>query len=213
MFRLADKWFGDIPSGGANVRKLELDAPQNEARHLTLERDVPYTSIVKAYHMCERLHPNYFASDVVTDILSLGQSSRFNKTLIKEKGLFLNIDAYITGSLDPGLLIIEGKPKKGVSVESAEAAISEEIELIKNKVDEYELQKVKNKLESQHKFSLLEVLNKAMELCYYELLGNIEHVNTNIENYNSLKCDDITTLAKEILSESNCSTIHYLSKK
>ena len=135
------------------------------------------------------------------------------QTLIKEKGLFLNIDAYITGSLDPGLLIIEGKPKKGVSVESAEAAISEEIELIKNKVDEYELQKVKNKLESQHKFSLLEVLNKAMELCYYELLGNIEHVNTNIENYNSLKCDDITTLAKEILSESNCSTIHYLSKK
>ena len=213
MFRLANKWFGNIPAGKTNVRKLEVETPQNEARHLTLERDVPYTSIVKAYHMCERLNPKYFASDVVTDILSLGQSSRFNKTLVKEKGLFLNIDAYITGSLDPGLLIIEGKPKNGINIEDAEAAITEEIALIKNNIDEYELQKVKNKLESQHKFSLLEVLNKAMELCYYELLGNIEHVNTNIENYNALKCDDVINRAKEILKESNCSTLHYLSEK
>lgn len=213
MFKLANKWFGDIPSGKTNIRKLEIETPQNEARHLTLERDVPYTSIVKAYHMCERLSPKYFASDVVTDILSLGQSSRFNKTLVKEKGLFLNIDAYITGSLDPGLLIIEGKPKNGISIEDAEAAISEEIELVKNTIEEYELQKVKNKLEAQHKFSLLEVLNKAMELCYYELLGNIEHVNTNIENYSSLKCDDVINSAKEILKESNCSTLHYLSEK
>ena len=127
IFKLAEKWFGPISSGKSNERRLISEAPQNKARRLTLERDVPYSSITKAYPMCSRLDPAYYSTDVITDILSLGQSSRFNQKLVKEKELFLSIDAYITGNLDPGLLIIEGKPRPGISIQNAEAAIQEEI--------------------------------------------------------------------------------------
>ena len=162
--------------------------------------------------MCSRKDKSYYATDVVTDVLSLGQSSRFNQKLIKEKKLFISLDAYITGNMDPGLLVIDGKPMEGVSIKVAEEAILEELALIKESVSDYELQKVKNKLESQHRFGLMEIMNKAMELCFFELIDDIEGVNSNMDYYHQLQVADIQTCAKNILTETNCSTLHYLKK-
>jgi len=212
MFKLAEKWFGPIPSGKKIIREIEKEPKQTSARYLKLERNVPYDNIIKAFHMCSRKDKSYYATDVVTDVLSLGQSSRFNQKLIKEKKLFISLDAYITGNIDPGLLVIDGKPMEGVSIKVAEEAILEELALIKESVSDYELQKVKNKLESQHRFGLMEIMNKAMELCFFELIDDIEGVNSNMDYYHQLQVADIQTCAKNILTETNCSTLHYLKK-
>jgi predicted Zn-dependent peptidase len=211
-FQLAEKWFGPIPMGETNTRNLPKEKKQTKPRHINIEADVPYSSIYKAYHMCERNHPDFYASDLITDVLSLGASSRFEQKLVKGKELFLSIDAYITGNLDPGLIVIDGKLKPGTQFSEAEAAIEEEVSSIKSDVKEYELEKIKNKLEAQETFNVTSAINKAMELSIYELLGEASRINTEIEKYRAISTSNVETLAKEILKPENCSTLHYLSK-
>ncbi len=212
VFKLAEKWFGPIPMGKINTRSLAREKEQTKPRHINIEEDVPYSSIYKAYHMCERNHPDFYATDMITDVLSLGASSRFEQNLVKGKELFLSIDAYITGSLDPGLIVIEGKLKPDTSFSEAEAAIEEEVHSIKSDVKEYELEKIKNKLETQETFNVTSAINKAMELSIYELLGDAGRINTEIEKYRAINPSNVETLAKKVLKPANCSTIHYLSK-
>ncbi|HIF15175.1 MAG TPA: insulinase family protein [Bacteroidetes bacterium] len=212
VFKLAEKWFGPIPMGKINTRSLAREKEQTKPRHINIEEDVPYSSIYKAYHMCERNHPDFYATDMITDVLSLGASSRFEQNLVKGKELFLSIDAYITGSLDPGLIVIEGKLKPDTGFSEAEAAIEEEVHSIKSDVKEYELEKIKNKLETQETFNVTSAINKAMELSIYELLGDAGRINTEIEKYRAINPSNVETFAKKILKPANCSTIHYLSK-
>ena len=212
VFQLAEKWFGPIPMGEINTRSLAREKEQTKPRHINIEEDVPYNSIYKAYHMCERNHPDFYATDMITDVLSLGASSRFEQNLVKGKELFLSIDAYITGNLDPGLIVIEGKLKPDTDFSEAEAAIEEELHSIKSDVKEYELEKIKNKLEAQETFNVTSAINKAMELSIYELLGDAGRINTEIEKYRAINPSNVETFAKKILKPSNCSTIHYLSK-
>ena len=211
VFKLAEKWFGPIPMGDITKRRLPKEKPQTKTRFISLEEDVPYNSIYKVFHMCERNHPDFYASDIITDVLSLGASSRFEQNLVKGKSLFLSIDAYITGSLDPGLIVIEGKLKRETSFDLAEGAIKEEISSIKSNIKDYELEKIKNKLETQETFNITSAMNKAMELSIYELMGNANRINTEIEKYHAVTKLDVENMAKKVLKESNCSTLHYHS--
>ena len=150
---LTEKWFASIPKRDVPVRQLPQEPAQTEERRLVVERNVPIDSLFMAYHMCERAHPDYYAFDILSDILSNGKSSRFNRHLVQEKQLFSSIDAYISGTVDAGLFHISGKPAAGVSLEEAEAAVREELnELQTALVQEHELEKVKNKFESTQIF-------------------------------------------------------------
>ena len=211
VFQLAEKWFGPISMGDISERALPREKEQNKSRHISLEEDVPYDSIYKVYHMCERNHPDFYASDLITDVLSLGASSRFEQNLIKGKSLFLSIDAYITGNLDPGLIVVEGKLKPETSFEQAENAIEEELSSIKSHVKAYELEKIKNKLEAQETFNVTSAINKAMELSIYELMGDANRINTEIEKYSTVSTKDVEAMANQVLKSDNCSTLHYHS--
>lgn len=211
---LAEKWFGPIARGPENKRSLPVEPPQTEARKLTVERDVPLNAIYKVFHMCRKSSPDYYAADLMSDILSRGNSSRLYKSLLKEKKLFNEINAFVSGDLDEGLFVVSGKLNEGVKIEDAEAAIDDELKKIKNElVSEEELTKVKNKIESTIEYSEMEVLNKAMELAFAELLGDADKVNHEIEKYHAVKREDIRDYAKKILQENNSSTLYYLSKK
>ncbi|MDX2173337.1 MAG: pitrilysin family protein [Bacteroidota bacterium] len=212
--KLVEKWFEPIEAGKKPVRNLPIEPKQTEARKLTVERDVPANSIYKVYHMCSRRDEEYHTIDIISDILSRGNSSRLYKSLIKEKQLFTDINAYVQGDFDKGLFVVSGKVSDNISVEAAEQGIIEELEKMKNEwVGEDELQKCKNKIESTVVYSETDVLTKATNLAISELLGDADLINQEIEKYAKVTREKIKEQANLILNETNCSTLYYLAKK
>ncbi|MCW3082269.1 pitrilysin family protein [Segetibacter sp.] len=211
--RLSEKWFGPIPMGDKYLRNLPQEPTQSEARFLDVEADVPLDAFFKTWHMASRLEKGYYAADLLSDILSGGGSSRLYQALVKEKQVFSNIDCHHMGSVDTGLLVIEGKLVKGIKMEDAEKAVQEEVEKIKGElVDESELEKVKNKTESMIAFEDMSVMNRANSLATYELLGDAEMMNTELERYREITVEDIKEVANQVFEESNSNTMRYFSK-
>lgn len=213
VMRLAEKWFGPIAPGPGIHRLLAKEPPQQEHRRKEWEAPVPLDAIYMAFHMGDRLSDTYYTADLLSDVLSNGNSSRFYRRLLKEKRLFSAIDAYINGSVDPGLLIIEGKPSEGVSRDTAEAAIWQELEnLTTRTVSAPELQKFKNKVESSLIFSEMNILNRAMSLGYYEMLGDASLLEGELAAYQAITPDALREVAADILRRENCSTLWYIAK-
>lgn len=211
---LCEKWFAPIAAGEKTKRNLPVEPEQTEYRSLTVERDVPINSIYRAYRMCSRNDAEYHTIDLMSDVLSRGNSSRLYKSLIKDKQLFSDVHAYVMGDFDKGLFVISGKVTDGVSIEVAEAGIDAEIERIQNElVSAEELQKCKNKIESTVTYSEIDVLNKATNLAISELLGDADLINQEIENYSKVTAEQIKEQANKILKKTNCSTLYYLKKK
>ena len=209
---LAEKWFGDIPSGEKYVRRLPEEPVQREARKLEVKADVPLDAFYKCWHIYPRLDRRYYIADLITDVLSGGGSSRLFQSLVKEKKLFSNIECHHTGSLDSGLLVIEGKLVKGVNMKDAEKAVEAEVDKLKSEpVADSELQKVKNKVESMIAFEDMSVMNRANSLAYYELLGDAAWMNFELEKYNSVTPDDMLDESRNIFREENSNTLYYYS--
>ena len=212
--KLAEKWFEPIPSGVKYERNLPKEALQTESREETIHSEVPLNAIYMAFKMPERLNPSYQSYDLMADVLSQGQSSRLFDRLLKEKQLFSDIHAYITSSIDEGLFIVEGKLIQGVSIETAENAIWEElIKLTQEEITDAEITKVKNKSESIMVFAEMSLLDKAMNLAYYELLGDAENLNTEIDKYLAITPQEILNAAKTTFKKEQCSTLYYLTAK
>jgi zinc protease len=209
---LAEKWFGDIPSGEKYKRNLPQEAPQNEERKLEIKAKVPLDALYKTWHIYPRLDRRYYVTDLLADILSGGGSSRLYQSLVKEKQLFSNIECYHFGSSDNGLLAIDGKLVKGVKIEEAEKAVEAELDKMKNElVPEAELQKVKNKTESLTAFEDMSVMSRAESLAYYELLGDASWMNFELEKYGTVTTEDILQESRNIFRKENSNTIYYLS--
>lgn len=211
---LIEKWFGPIEKRNIPARNLPEEPHQTEERILEVKRDVPYHAIYKVYHMGDRLSKDFYTADMMTDILSSGKSSRMYQSLIQEKKLFSEVNAYITGDIDKGLVVFSGKIMEHVKVEEAEKAMQVEINrLLDKNVETRELQKVKNKAESNLVFSLISGLNKAMELSFFEYLGDAALINTEFERFNEVEAFHIKEFANKVLQKENCSTLYYLSDK
>jgi zinc protease len=211
--QLAEKWFADIPSGEKYNRNLAQEPSQTKAKKMEITADVPLDALYKSWHISSRLDDRYYTADLITDILSGGGSSRLFHSLVKEKKLFSNIGCYHFGSHDNGLLSIEGKLVKGIKMQEAERAVTEELEKIKTElVSEAELQKVKNKTESTIAFEDMAVAGRAESLALYELLGDAELMNQELEKYNAITTEDILNESRNIFSEENSNTIYYYSK-
>ena len=209
---LAEKWFADIPSGEKHERALPQEPPQTSARRNEVRADVPLDALYKCWHISSRLDQKYYITDLITDILSGGGSSRLYHSLVKKRKLFSNIECYHFGSVENGLLAIEGKLVKGIKLDEAEKAVSEELEKIKNEhVSETELQKVKNKTESTIAFEDMTLMNRVNSLAFYELLGEAQLINQELEKYNAVTTDDILRESGNIFREENSSTLYYYS--
>lgn len=212
--RLAEKWFGPIPARNVPKRNLPKEVQQTAIRRKTVERKVPVDALYMAFHMCDRHHADYPVYDIITDILSNGRSSRFIQHLVQENKIFTGIDAYITGSIDEGLLHIAGKPAEGISLEEAEKAIWTELDELKRvSVDELELEKVKNRYESEQIFNNINYLNVATNLAYFELLGKAEDINDEVRKYRSVTASQLQKVAQKTFIPENCSILYYKAIK
>ena len=209
---LSEKWFSSIESRKIKLRKLPKEPRQIEARTLWVEREVPVDVIYKAFHMCARGHKDFFASDLLSDILSRGNSSRLHNQLVKEQKLFSDIDAFCGGDRDPGLFYFAGKVSPNISMEDAEKGIQSQIDILrKDLVSERELRKDKNNVNSSHLFSEVNILNKAINLATSEILGDANLCNQQIASYESVSVIDIQRVARDIFRDENSNTLYYQS--
>jgi len=211
---LCEKWFGEIEAGAEINRNIPVEPQQKEARHLSVEREVPSDTLYIAFPMYDRLHADYQAADLLSDVLSNGPSSRLFRKLVKEQGIFAELDAYIGGDKDPGLFLFNGKPSAGISLEQAEKALWVEIERVKQEIiGDEELQKVKNKIESSMIFGEVSILNKAMSLAYYESISKAEDLNLEVEKYRKVSSKQLHRVANELFSKEKSNTLFYQAKK
>lgn len=210
---LAEKWFGDIPMGEKYQRNLPVEPKQATPRKAVYHADVPLDAFIKTWHIAGRLDKGYYVADLITEILGGGGSSRLYQALVKERQLFSSLDCYHFGSIDAGLLAIEGKLVKGVSMETAAEAVDNEVARMRmEKVSDTELQKVKNKTESVIAFEDMSVMSRAGSLALYELLGDAQLMNTELQKYHAVTAEDILEYSQDIFDENNSNTIFYYSK-
>jgi predicted Zn-dependent peptidase len=210
---LANKWFGNIEAGEKYVRNLPKEPEQKAARTETLLRDVPYDALYKAWHIPARLEKGYHESDLITEIMGNGYASRLYQSLVKEQQIFSGINCYHTGSLDAGLIVVEGKVKEGKTLEVANAAVKEQINiLLSNGITEDELQKAKNKIEAMIAFEDMSILSRANNLAFYELLGDAALINDELNQYQQVSADSLLAMAKHIFRDENENTLLYQAK-
>ncbi|WP_302603964.1 pitrilysin family protein [uncultured Alistipes sp.] len=213
MLALAEKWFGDLPDRPAVPCPIPQEPPQTEARREEVQRDVPATTVTVAYPMGGRLSPDFYTADLVSDLLSGGDSSRLYTRLVKQRRLLSSVNAYITGDLDPGLFIFTGQLLPQTTPEQAEEAFREEIEtLCRIPAEAREMQKVKNKFEANTLFGELNVMNKAMNLGFYEMLGDAELANREVDAYGAVTADSILDFSRRTFRPERSSTLIYRAK-
>lgn len=211
--QLAEKWFGPIPAGTRYERQLPREPRQTEARLLAVEADVPLSALYKVYHMPARTEPDYYAADLLSDVLGRGKSSRLYQRLVKEQPLFNSISASVSGSLEPGLLVVSGKLNQGVDLAQADAAVEAVVaELLTAPIAPEELEKVKNQAEASIVFSEVELLNRAMNLAYAKLMGDADLVNQESARVQAVQPADVLRAAREVLRPDNCSTLRYQAR-
>ena len=213
VFELAEKWFGHIEDVPHPIPALAQEPQQTEARRKIVERDVPATTITIAFQMGDRLSHDFFLGDMTSDLLAGGDSARLYERLIKKKQLFASVNAYISGDVDRGMFVFTGQLHSTTTEAEAEAAFWEEIEDLKNcNITSYELEKVKNKFEANTLFGELNVMNKAMNLGYYEMIGDLQLINREVEIYRSLSAEDVADFSRRTFRPENSSTLIYRAK-
>jgi len=214
VVKLADRWFGPIPNRNVKPRNLVQEPEQTEIREQTVIREVPNDTIYMAYHMTDRLDPMYYATDMVSDVLSNGNSSRMYLNLVQKEKLFTELDAYLSGDYESGLFVVSGKPSDGVSIETARKAIERELDRMKqDRVPEYELEKVKNKVEANIVYGEMNYLTKAMNLATNEILDDASLINSQVESYRAVTSEQIQEVSQHIFRPENCSVLNYIAKK
>jgi zinc protease len=211
---LSEKWFGPIASPARRGRSLPIEPAQTEKRFLEIEADVPADALYKAWHMPGRFHEDYYAADLLSDILSRGQSSILYQKLVKEKEIFTSISSFVMGTIDPGLLVMSGRLKDGIRLEDAENEINAIVsDILRDGVRESDLEKVKNQAESTLEFGEIEVMNRAMNLAFAKLSGDANLVNEEGDRINAVSSADILRVAHNILQEPNSSVMYYRARK
>ncbi|MCE2844790.1 MAG: insulinase family protein [Sediminibacterium sp.] len=210
---LAEKWFSPIEAGKPYHRNLPVEPKQEKNKSLDVRADVPMDMLMMTWHMGGRFDASYHATDLITEVLGGGASARLYEELIKKKQIFSSIDCYHFGTIDPGLLVIEGKLVKGISMSVAEKAVLDEVAKLTNDLlEEKEVQKVINKTESIICFEDMSIMNRAHSLAFYELLGDAQLMNTELEKYQAVTPAIIQATAQAIFTEQNRNTLYYYSK-
>lgn len=213
-FTLAEKWFGPISAAPLHDRTIPAEPPQNEPRQLWHEANVPDKVIFKVWHMPGRFSENYFAGDLLSDLLGSGHSSRLYTNLVKRKKLFAEISASVSGDEHPGMFKISGKVHRHVSFETAEQAIDAELERIRQELpDKNEVQKLKNRFITERAFSMQGVTHKAQHLAECTYFGNTSLVNEMDIHYLNVTETMIQEFARRYLTANTCNTMYYAQKQ
>jgi predicted Zn-dependent peptidase len=211
--QLAEKWFGDIPRRNIDLTPIPQEPPMQRQRRMTVRRNVPSPLLYMAFPIVNRIHPDFNACDMISDILANGHSSRLYKRLVEQDKLFTSIDAYVSGRIDTGLLYIVGMPADGISMEDAEKAVWQQLDTLCHElVTDYELEKVKNKFETNLAMETTDYQHNAAEMAYFEMLGDADLINHEAENYRRVTATHLRQVCRRVLRRKNSCVLHYKCK-
>lgn len=211
--QLAEKWFGDIPRRNIDITPIPQEPPMQRQRRMTVRRNVPSPLLYMAFPIVNRIHPDFNACDMISDILANGHSSRLYKRLVEQDKLFTSIDAYVSGRIDTGLLYIVGMPADGISMEDAEKAVWQQLDILCHElVTDYELEKVKNKFETNLAMETTDYQHNAAEMAYFEMLGDADLINHEAENYRRVTATHLRQVCRRVLRRKNSCVLHYKCK-
>jgi predicted Zn-dependent peptidase len=211
---LSQKWFGTIEKRNVRTRDLPAEPEQSEERMLSVERDVPVDALYKVWHTGPRTGNDFYTLDLITDLLAGGESGRLYNRLVRQKKLFSEINAFITSEIDPGLIILHGKLMKGVDIHHAEESVNKILDDLMEKYPSApEMEKVKNKYESSNVFANTSILNKAVNLSFYDLIGDPDLINNEVDLYRKTNRMMVIEAARRYFKTSNCSTLYYKSAR
>lgn len=207
---LAEKWFGDIPPGDVPEKNYPKELPQKELRIKIVERNVPSDVLMKGWLMCNRMHPDYYACDLLSDMFGTGQSSYLYQKLVNEQKLFTDISASVMGTTDEGLFLISGRPVEGVSIEDADAALCSYLYGFKPDNDfSHDLQKVQNRAESVLLNNEIKIDDRATNLAVGETISNVEYFLDERQHYFDVTEEQMLRLISEMLTEKRSNTLYY----
>lgn len=210
----SEKWFGAIPAKGVGTPTLPIEPRQVRQRRKTVYRNVPQDALYMVFHMGGRCDSDFFPCDVISDILSNGYSGRLMARLVRKKKIFTKIDAFVSDSIDPGLFSIYGRVAEGVTLEKAEAALWHELELLqKQLVPKSEIEKVRNRFESEHIFRNLSGENLAGNLAVAEWRGAAESLFDEVASYRKVTPEEVRSAARELFRKGNSSVLYYRRKQ
>ena len=213
IFTLAEKWFGPIERR-PSIMPIHVEPQQTEQRICEVERDVPADTLSVMYHVGGRMSRDYYVCDIATDLLADGTSSRLVQRLAKRDHMTSDVNAFISGSVDPGLLTLTATLLPDVNIADIETAFSEELQrLIDGDISDYELRKVKNRNEATNIFGETSILVKAQNLAYYEMLGNASMINHETTIFDSVTRDEISQTLARIVVPENQSILRYRAKQ
>ncbi len=213
-FALAEKWFGAIPPGPSLERSFPAEAEGTGLCERILEAEVPVPAIFMAFRTPPRLHSDFYAADLLSDVLASGQSSRLYRRLVKERRLLSSVEASVTSTFDPGMLIVEAKLAEGVSIEEATGALWEELDaLVEVPIEARELIKIQQRFENTVVYSETSVLNKAQYLGFYELLQRAELLNEEVELYRRVSAEDLQRAARQLFRREHALVLTYRPRR
>lgn len=207
---LAEKWFGDIPPGDVPEKNYPKELPQKNLRIKTVERNVPSDVLMKGWLMCNRMHPDYYACDLLSDMFGTGQSSYLYQKLVNEQKLFTDISASVMGTTDEGLFLISGRPVEGVSIEDADAALCSYLYGFKPDNNfSHDLEKVQNRAESVLLNNEIKIDDRATNLAVGETISNVEYFLDERQHYFDVTEEQMLRLISEMLTEKRSNTLYY----
>ena len=203
--RLAQKYFEPIPQNEPPRPVHVVEPEQRGEKRLIVHKEVSSPNILIAYHTPETSSDEYYAMDMLSSILSEGNSSRLYRALVDDKQLAVNVFTYYPMAFDPFLLYIYSVAAGGVNEADLETAIYEELEkIISEGVTEEELQKVKNLKLSAFYHSMETINGKANTIGTYQLFfGDYKKLFSAPEDYRKVTAMDIQNVAAKYLKESN----------
>lgn len=200
-----EKAFGVIPQGEKPGQDKGIDPPQSGERKLYVSREAELPFIYAGYHVPNLHHPDGYVLEVVSALLSGGKSSRFYQRLVREKQLALNVEAdQPLLSRDPGLFTLSGQPFPGREAADLEKALDQELARLKTeKLEDKELQKVKNQLEAEFIYRQDSFFYQAMMLAQQEITGHWQTIDDYLPGIRKVTAEDIRRVAEKYFLPAN----------
>ncbi|MEQ6167883.1 MULTISPECIES: pitrilysin family protein [unclassified Ekhidna] len=213
--KLVEKYFSEIPRGTKDIPRPEIEAPDlgGEVREEVFD-NVQLPGVFQAYRMAEQGSDDYYAMQMLTTLLSGGQSSRFQKEIVDNKEIAAFVGSFPFALEDGGLFVSLGLVNVGNTPEELEEAMIAEIERVKTEdISDREFQKLQNQIENDFVSSNSTVRGIAESLAdYHVYYGDANLINSEIDRYMAVTKDDIKRVAKKYLTPDNRVTLYYLPK-